>query len=112
MRRPVYILVAIGGWLLNWGLYIPLFYLPPFAITAGLSVKLAPHTVAIFNAVSIFGRVFAGALADRLGCVSITLKIFSRIPFWAPAIIIITSLPPIWINRPTLSVVLENKAQQ
>lgn len=75
MRRPVYILVAIGGWLLNWGLYIPLFYLPPFAITAGLNAKLAPHTVAIFNAVSIFGRVCAGALADRMGCVSILLRV-------------------------------------
>ena len=75
MRRPVYILVAIGGWLLNWGMYIPLFYLPPFAITAGLSPKLAPHTVAIFNAVSIFGRIFAGALADRMGCVSNILGI-------------------------------------
>ncbi|KAK7701350.1 hypothetical protein SLS64_010393 [Diaporthe eres] len=73
MRRPVYILVAIGGWLLNWGLYIPLFYLPPFAISAGLSPKLAPHTVAIFNAVSIFGRVFTGALADRLGCFNVVI---------------------------------------
>ncbi|ROW00952.1 hypothetical protein VSDG_02890 [Cytospora chrysosperma] len=67
MRRPVYILVAIGGWLLNWGMYVPLFYLPSFAITAGVSAELAPYTVAIFNAVSIFGRVFAGTLADRLG---------------------------------------------
>ncbi|KAG8161198.1 hypothetical protein KVR01_009462 [Diaporthe batatas] len=73
MRRPVYILVAIGGWLLNWGLYIPLFYLPPFAVTAGLNAKLAPHTVAIFNAVSIFGRVFAGALADRMGCFNVVI---------------------------------------
>lgn len=67
MRRPIYYLVAAGGWLLNWGLYVPLFYLPSFAISAGLDASLAPYTVAIFNAVSIFGRTFAGTLADRLG---------------------------------------------
>ncbi|KAI3395872.1 hypothetical protein diail_809 [Diaporthe ilicicola] len=73
MKRPVYILVAIGGWLLNWGLYIPLFYLPSFATTSGLRAGLAPHTVAIFNAVSIFGRVIAGALADRAGCFNVVI---------------------------------------
>jgi MFS family permease len=67
MRRPIYFVVAVGGWLLNWGLYVPLFYLPSFAITAGLDVSLSPYTVAIFNAVSIFGRMFAGTLADRFG---------------------------------------------
>lgn len=73
MRRPVYILVAAGGWLLNWGMYVPLFYLPSFAITAGVDATLAPYTVAIFNAVSIFGRVFAGTLADRLGCFNVVI---------------------------------------
>lgn len=73
MRRPVYILVAAGGWLLNWGMYVPLFYLPSFAITAGVDTDLAPYTVAIFNAVSIFGRVFAGTLADRLGCFNVVI---------------------------------------
>ncbi|KUI63475.1 Riboflavin transporter MCH5 [Cytospora mali] len=73
MRRPVYILVAAGGWLLNWGMYVPLFYLPSFAITAGVSAELAPYTVAIFNAVSIFGRVFAGTLADRLGTFNVVV---------------------------------------
>lgn len=71
MRRPIYILVAAGGWLLNWGLYVPLFYLPSFSTTAGLGATMAPYTVAIFNAVSIFGRVFAGTLADRLGCFNV-----------------------------------------
>lgn len=73
MRRPIYILVAAGGWLLNWGMYVPLFYLPSFAITAGVSTTLAPYTVAIFNAVSIFGRMFAGILADRLGCFNVVV---------------------------------------
>ncbi|KAH8658498.1 major facilitator superfamily domain-containing protein [Xylariales sp. PMI_506] len=67
MRRPIYLLVAAGGWLLNWGLYVPLFYLPSFATAAGLDPSLSPYTVAIFNAVSIFGRAFAGTLADRFG---------------------------------------------
>lgn len=73
MRRPVYVLVAAGGWLLNWGMYVPLFYLPSFATTAGMSAILAPYTVAIFNAVSIVGRVSAGALADRLGCFNVVV---------------------------------------
>lgn len=73
MRRPIYILVAAGGWLLNWGMYVPLFYLPSFATTAGVSATLAPYTVAIFNAVSIFGRIFAGTLADKLGCFNVVI---------------------------------------
>lgn len=73
MRRPIYILVAAGGWLLNWGMYVPLFYLPNFATTAGVSTTLAPYTVAIFNAVSIPGRVFAGTLADKLGCFNVVI---------------------------------------
>lgn len=73
MRRPIYILAAAGGWLLNWGMYVPLFYLPSFGTTAGLSTELAPYTVAIFNAVSIFGRVFAGTLADKLGCFNVVI---------------------------------------
>ncbi|KAK7735566.1 hypothetical protein SLS53_007479 [Cytospora paraplurivora] len=73
MKRPVFILVAAGGWLLNWGMYVPLFYLPSFAITAGVSAELAPYTVAIFNAVSIFGRVFSGTLADKLGTFNVVV---------------------------------------
>lgn len=73
MRRPVYMLVAAGGWLLNWGMYVPLFYLPSFATTAGASAAFAPYTVAIFNAASIFGRVSAGTLADRLGCLNVVV---------------------------------------
>lgn len=73
MRRPVYVLVAAGGWLLNWGMYVPLFYLPSFATTAGASAAFAPYTVAIFNAASIFGRVSAGTLADRLGCLNVVV---------------------------------------
>lgn len=73
LRRPVYILIAAGGWLLNWGMYVPLFYLPSFAITANLSAELAPYTVAIFNAASFFGRIFAGHLADRLGCFNVVV---------------------------------------
>ncbi|KAK7419586.1 hypothetical protein QQX98_003177 [Neonectria punicea] len=73
MRRPVYILIAAGGWFLNWGMYVPLFYLPPWAITAGLDSEIAPYTVPIFNAVSIFGRIFAGTLADRFGSFNVVI---------------------------------------
>ncbi len=67
MRRPVFIIVAASGWLLNWGMYVPLFYLPAFAESAGMDSEMAPYTVAIFNAVSLFGRVLVGTLADSFG---------------------------------------------
>ncbi|TPX09851.1 uncharacterized protein E0L32_008873 [Thyridium curvatum] len=73
MRRPVYILIAAGGWLLNWGMYVPLFYLPSWSISAGLDSAMAPYTVAIFNAVSLFGRIFAGTLADQFGCFNVVI---------------------------------------
>lgn len=67
LRSPVYYLSVIGIWLLNWGFTIPIFYLPSFAVSRGMSPDLAQYTVAILNATSLFGRVFVGMLADGYG---------------------------------------------
>ena len=67
LKRPVYILAVVGIWLMNWGLYVPFFYLPSFALKVGMDPQLASYMVAILNGVSFFGRIFAGLAADKVG---------------------------------------------
>ena len=67
MKRPIYILTVAGIWFMNWGMYVPFFYIPSFAIKVGMSPTLAPYMVALLNGTSFFGRILAGMLADKLG---------------------------------------------
>lgn len=49
------------------GVWIPIFYLPSFAVSRGMRVGLAFHLTAIMNAASFFGRIIPGIAADKLG---------------------------------------------
>ncbi|KAJ9142972.1 Riboflavin transporter MCH5 [Pleurostoma richardsiae] len=67
LRSQLYILTVIGVWLINWGMYVPFFYLPSYAIKQGMSPSLAPYMVAILNGASLFGRILTGMVADEFG---------------------------------------------
>lgn len=62
-----YLLVIAAAFMAMLGMFIPPFYLPTFAIENGMSTRLAPYLVAIYNATSFFGRVIPGILADKFG---------------------------------------------
>jgi MFS family permease len=49
------------------GMFPPIFFLPSYAITRGMSSRLAFYLVAILNAASLPGRVLPGIFADRYG---------------------------------------------
>ncbi|GAA6062305.1 hypothetical protein JCM10212_004393, partial [Sporobolomyces blumeae] len=53
---PVYLCMTIGAFLLNWGLWMPLFYLQLYAQSKGVSANLSFYTLAVYNAGSVFGR--------------------------------------------------------
>ncbi|GAA5832759.1 hypothetical protein JCM3766R1_007031 [Sporobolomyces carnicolor] len=62
-----YCLLTGGAFLLNWGLWMPLFYLQLFAQSKGVSADLSFYTLAIYNAGSVFGRTIPNLAADHLG---------------------------------------------
>lgn len=49
------------------GMFVPLIYIPSFAIQQGVNPTLASYLVAMLNGASIFGRILPGIAADKVG---------------------------------------------
>lgn len=49
------------------GMFVPLIFIPSFAIQQGVDPTLASYLAAMLNGASIFGRILPGIVADRLG---------------------------------------------
>lgn len=62
-----YDLICFASFLMLFGTFTPIFFLPEFATQQGMSQQLAYYTLAILNASSLFGRLIPGYLADHLG---------------------------------------------
>ncbi|RPD65718.1 MFS general substrate transporter [Lentinus tigrinus ALCF2SS1-7] len=62
-----FMICAIGGFLVFWGLFFPFFYLQLFANVHGVSPNLARYTISILNGASLFGRTIPNFLADVWG---------------------------------------------
>lgn len=66
-KSPSYNLLIVAGIFGFLGLFTPLFYLPTYAISRGMSPGLAFYLASIFNGASFPGRIFPAILADKLG---------------------------------------------
>jgi predicted MFS family arabinose efflux permease len=67
-KEPPYSLFALGGFLGFVGLYIPFFYISPYAIgKVGATGDLPFYYVSILNAASTFGRIIPNFVADKVG---------------------------------------------
>ncbi|KAJ5754041.1 MFS monocarboxylate transporter [Penicillium nucicola] len=66
-KQPQYSLQILGLFLVFWGLFVPFFYVPGYAVSIGLSVDMSFYLIAILNAGSLFGRLSGGALANLVG---------------------------------------------
>jgi MFS family permease len=62
-----YVLLVVALFFMMMGMWIPVFYLPTYAVSRGMSATLAAYLLAIINASSTFGRIIPGILADRFG---------------------------------------------
>ncbi|KAI3391322.1 hypothetical protein diail_7513, partial [Diaporthe ilicicola] len=49
------------------GMFVPIFYIPTYAVSQGMSSGLAFYLVAILNAASLPGRILPGIISDKLG---------------------------------------------
>jgi predicted MFS family arabinose efflux permease len=68
MRKYVFLVGSV--FFLFIGIFMPLFYIPTFAITNGMNEMVAGYLVAIINAASIPGRIIPGILGDKFGRVN------------------------------------------
>lgn len=65
--EPQYAFLCVTTFLLFLGQFTPFFFLPVYAISQGMSERLALYLIAIMNAASFPGRVIPAILSDKLG---------------------------------------------
>ncbi|KAL6234017.1 hypothetical protein BDW75DRAFT_251688 [Aspergillus navahoensis] len=66
-REAGYTSLTIGSFFAFMGMFTPLFYLPSYGISQGMSPTLAFYLSAILNAASFPGRIVPAILSDRFG---------------------------------------------
>ncbi|KAH6620883.1 major facilitator superfamily domain-containing protein [Chaetomium sp. MPI-SDFR-AT-0129] len=62
-----FIMLIAASWCCFIGMFMPLFYIPTYAIHRGVDPTFASYLLAIVNAASTFGRIIPGILADKFG---------------------------------------------
>ncbi|KFG85617.1 putative MFS monocarboxylate transporter [Metarhizium anisopliae] len=88
-KQVPYTLTAIGIFLLEFSLFIPLAYISTYAQHKGFSEKFAFHLLPIMNAGSVVGRALPGYYADVVGpfnvCLfSVVLSLVACLCVWLP----------------------------
>lgn len=88
-RQPSLQLTCFAMFLIYFGLFAPIFYLPSFATEVGFSTTLAFYTASIVNGASFLGRILPGFVADRYGkfncCIIATMSTGVVILCWTKA---------------------------
>jgi MFS family permease len=67
LKEAKFALLCTGMTLIGFGLFVPFNFIPSAAQALGMSTTLSVYTIAILNAVSVFGRILPGLLADQFG---------------------------------------------
>ncbi|KAH8802923.1 monocarboxylate permease-like protein [Xylogone sp. PMI_703] len=66
-KEPPYTILIVALIFVMLGVFIPIFYLPIYAVQHGMGTQLALYLTAILNAASFAGRVIPGVTADKVG---------------------------------------------
>lgn len=66
-KEPQFVFLSFGSLLAILGFFIPIFYLPTYAVQFGMNRVLASYLISILNGASFFGRVIPGILGDKFG---------------------------------------------
>lgn len=90
LKETDFLLCTAGFFFFAYGFFVPLNYLPTQALSEGMRASLAQYLVSIFNTGSLFGRLIAGFLGDKIGRYNmyIIVSYFSGIwvlAIWLPA---------------------------
>ncbi|KAI1391980.1 MFS general substrate transporter [Hypoxylon trugodes] len=89
MKEKGFLLLTIGVFFLEFGLFIPLAYISSYALANGFSEQFAFQILPILNAASVFGRALPGWWADKIGpfntnMISLCVTIFACYVVWLP----------------------------
>lgn len=66
-RNVLYDILVVAVFCLLIGMFVPIIFIPSYAVQRGMSPTLASYLVAMLNGASIFGRILPGIAADKLG---------------------------------------------
>lgn len=66
-RDAKFDLLVVSTFFVFIGMFMPIIFLPTYAVTRGMGATLAGYLPAILNAASTFGRIIPGILADKYG---------------------------------------------
>lgn len=67
LKDKRFTLLCFAMTIFGFGLFLPFNFIPSAAQSLGMTFELSVYTIAILNALSIFGRIIPGLLADRFG---------------------------------------------
>ncbi|KAJ9144716.1 major facilitator superfamily transporter protein [Pleurostoma richardsiae] len=81
-----FVLMTAGFFCFGYGFFVPVNYLPAQALSAGMSPDLAQYLLPILNAGSLFGRLFAGFLGDKVGRYNIFVVVCYLSGIWILAL--------------------------
>ncbi|KAH0497995.1 hypothetical protein TgHK011_005276 [Trichoderma gracile] len=70
-RDVRYDFLILSSFFVFIGMFMPVIFLPTYAVARGMDATLAGYLPAILNAASTFGRIIPGVLADKYGRLNI-----------------------------------------
>lgn len=85
-REAEFLFLTAGFFFLSFGIFAPLNYIGVEAADAGMRPQLVQYLVPILNAASLFGRLFAGFLGDKIGRYNIFVAVCYLSGLWTLAL--------------------------
>ena len=89
-KDPIFSLVTLGIFLLEWGIFVPITYITSYAVAQGASTAFGFQILALLNAGSFFSQALAGWLVDIFGrfnmlVMTVSLCVIANLALWLPA---------------------------
>ncbi|KAJ4045800.1 hypothetical protein NW761_007818 [Fusarium oxysporum] len=85
-REPEFIFVILGFFCIDFGIFVPINFLPLQGLEAGVAPHLVEYLIPILNAASLFGRMFSGVMGDKIGRYNIFIIVCYLTAIWILAL--------------------------
>ncbi|KAF5715494.1 transporter MCH4 [Fusarium globosum] len=89
LKDARFVLLCLALTIFGFGLFLPFNFIPLEGLSIGMSLDLSIYSIVILNAVSVFGRILPGFLADKFGrfnmmVVCTTMSAILTLAVWLP----------------------------
>ncbi|KAK7422985.1 hypothetical protein QQX98_001275 [Neonectria punicea] len=81
-----FLCTTVGFFFFSYGFFVTINYLPVEAYGVGMDPDLAQYVLPILNAASLFGRLFAGFLSDKIGRFNVFIVVCYMSGAWTLAL--------------------------